>query len=105
MKAIIPVAGIGARLRPHTHSAPKVLLQVAGKAILGHILDQVTQLGVQSITFVIGYLGDMVREYVAEHYPDLQTHYVEQGAPRGLGHAIWMTRDLHADNEPLLIIL
>ena len=105
MKAIIPVAGIGARLRPHTHSAPKVLLQVAGKAILGHILDQVTCLGVQSITFVVGYLGEMVREYVAENYPDIQAHYVEQGAPRGLGHAIWMTRDLHPDNEPLLIIL
>ena len=46
MRAIVPVAGQGTRLRPHTHTAPKVLLHVAGKPLLGHILDELRQAGI-----------------------------------------------------------
>jgi len=77
MRAIIPVAGQGTRLRPHTHTVPKVLLQVAGKPIIGHILDQLQPLGIDELVLVVGYRGEMVQEYVRSHY-SYKTTYVEQ---------------------------
>lgn len=106
MKAIIPTAGMGKRLRPFTHSLPKVLLQVADKPIIGHIIDMMVDNGVGEITFVIGYLGDKIESYVKRNYPDLKTNFVEQPEAKGLGHAIYLTKDLHQDcDEPLLIVL
>ncbi|MBD3298184.1 MAG: NTP transferase domain-containing protein, partial [candidate division Zixibacteria bacterium] len=55
---IIPAAGVGTRLRPHTHTAPKALLQVAGKPILGHILDRLSSLkNLGTIYLVVGFLA------------------------------------------------
>ena len=54
MKAIIPAAGIGKRLRPHTHSLPKALLYVAGRPIISHILDEVTKLDISSVVLIVG---------------------------------------------------
>ena len=106
MRAIVPVAGTGTRLRPHTHTTPKVLLHVAGKPILGHILDELVAIGVDRISFIVGYMGDMVRTYVQAAYPDLQAEYVEQEERLGLGHAIWLARSTVTDpGEPVLIIL
>lgn len=105
MKAVIPVAGTGTRLRPHTHTAPKVLLNVAGKPILGHIIDQLLSVGVTELTFIVGYLGDMVRAYIKEDYPMVRAEFVQQEERSGLGHAIWLTRELHRDDDGLLIIL
>ena len=51
MRAIIPVAGVGSRLRPHTYTVPKVLLNVAGKPIIGHILDKIIEAGFDEATF------------------------------------------------------
>jgi glucose-1-phosphate thymidylyltransferase len=104
MKAIVPVAGIGTRLRPHTHTAPKVLLQVAGKPILAHILDELVRLGIREITFVVGHMGDMIRQFVAENYK-IKANYVTQDEPLGLGHAIYLTRELHYEDPAVLIIL
>jgi glucose-1-phosphate thymidylyltransferase len=53
VKAIIPAAGIGSRLRPHTHTAPKALLHVAGKPILGHIIDELMAYNIRDIVIVI----------------------------------------------------
>jgi len=106
MRAIVPVAGIGTRLRPHTHTAPKVLLHVAGKPLLGHILDELVGLNLRDVTFVVGYMGEMVRAYVESEYPQLAAQYVEQEERLGLGHAIWLARSTVADpDEPVLIIL
>ena len=104
MRAIIPVAGVGIRLRPHTFSRPKVLLNVAGKPILAHILDKVIAEGITSATIVIGYLGEMIEEYVRTHYPGLDVSFVTQSERKGLGHSIWMARETYSD-EPILIIL
>ncbi|MGH8500645.1 MAG: sugar phosphate nucleotidyltransferase, partial [Methylococcales bacterium] len=68
MRAIIPVAGVGSRLRPHTYSLPKVLINVAGKPIIGHILDKIIEDGFDEATIVTGYMGDQIREYVTSHY-------------------------------------
>jgi glucose-1-phosphate thymidylyltransferase len=106
MHAIIPVAGFGTRLRPHTYSLPKVLLNVAGKPILAHILDQIIADGVTSATIIVGYLGDAVRGFVHKRYPKLPVRFIEQTELLGLGHAIWMAReDIPADGKPLFIVL
>ncbi|MFA6434752.1 MAG: sugar phosphate nucleotidyltransferase [Elusimicrobiales bacterium] len=91
--AIVPVAGAGTRLRPHTHTYPKVLLTVGDKPIIGHILDEVSRAGIKKIYMVIGYLGDKIKAYVSEKYPRLAVTYIVQEEPKGLGHAIWITRN------------
>ena len=68
MKVLIPVAGAGTRLRPHTHTTPKTLLMVAGKPILGHILDTIKPLQVDELILVVGEKGDKIREYVDKNY-------------------------------------
>lgn len=106
MKAIIPTAGVGSRLRPFTHTVPKVLLQVADKPILGHIIDKLIENGVDEVTCVVGYRGDMIKDYVRKKYTNLTTNFITQEKPRGLGHAIHLTANLYKDNsDPLLIIL
>ena len=103
MKAIIPVAGQGTRLRPHTHTTPKVLLHVAGKPIVGHILDQLVTLGVSDLVMVVGYRGDMVQDYVNRHY-DFQAEFVEQRELLGLGHAILQTREAVQEGPGLIVL-
>ena len=103
MKAIIPVAGQGTRLRPHTHTTPKVLLHVAGKPIIGHILDQLVTLGVSDLVMVVGYRGDMVQDYVNRHY-DFQAEFVEQRELLGLGHAILQTREAVQEGPGLIVL-
>jgi glucose-1-phosphate thymidylyltransferase len=104
MRAIIPVAGIGTRLRPHTFTLPKVLLNVAGKPILGHILEKVIAEGVTEATIVVGYLSEKIREYVALAYPGFRVDFVEQEERLGLGHAIYLSRQA-LSGQPVLIIL
>jgi len=102
MKAVIPAAGIGKRLQPLTLTRPKVLIPVAGKPILGHILDKLIQSGIDEITLIVGYKGDMVIEYVRNNYP-IQVNFVDQKERKGLGHAVEMGLVDH--DEPVLIIL
>ncbi|MHB0994987.1 MAG: sugar phosphate nucleotidyltransferase [Elusimicrobiales bacterium] len=101
--AVVPVAGTGTRLRPHTHTYPKVLLTVGDKPIIGHILDDLEAAGIRKVCMVVGYLGEKIREYVAKNYSRLDVTYVEQAEPRGLGHAIWLTR--RAVTGPVLVLL
>lgn len=103
MRAIIPVAGFGSRLRPHTFTTPKVLLNVAGKPIIGHILDKVIQAGFDEATIVVGYLGEKVRDYVQNNYK-IEVDFVEQEEAKGLAHAISLAKDTMA-SDPVLIIL
>jgi glucose-1-phosphate thymidylyltransferase len=103
MRAIIPVAGFGSRLRPHTYTIPKVLLNVAGKPIIGHILDKIIADGFTEATIIVGYLGDMIREYISANYT-IRVDYVEQEERKGLAHAISLAQGTFTD-EPLLIIL
>ena len=100
---MIPVAGEGTRLRPHTHTVPKPLLRVAGKAILGHILDDVVELGIRDVVLIVGYRGQHIVDYVKANY-DLNVSFVEQRERLGLGHAIYLARDYVGD-EPMLVLL
>jgi glucose-1-phosphate thymidylyltransferase len=103
MKAVIPVAGEGTRLRPHTHTVPKPLLRVAGKPILGHILDDVVNLGIHDVVLIVGYRGGYIVDYVKSNY-DLNVSFVEQKERLGLGHAVYLTKD-RVGQEPVLVML
>jgi len=104
MKAIIPVAGAGIRLRPHTYTQPKPLIPVAGKPIIAFIVDQLIDAGIRDFVFVIGYLGDKIRLYLEQAYPDVRKHYVTQTDRLGSAHAIHTARE-HLDGvEEALIV-
>lgn len=103
MKAIIPVAGIGKRLRPHTLNIPKALLNVAGKPILGHIVDSLLSMGVKELIPIVGYKGELIREYLSSAYR-IPTTFVEQTEPKGIAHAVSLARP-YADGSELVIIL
>jgi glucose-1-phosphate thymidylyltransferase len=104
MKAIIPLAGKGTRLRPHTHHTPKPLLKVGGRPVMSYILDDIQELGVREVVFIIGYLGDVVREYVAREYPDLKPHYVVQEVQDGTAGALKLAEPF-ADEELLILFV
>ena len=81
MKAVIPVAGVGTRLRPHTYTQPKPLIPVAGKPLIASIIDQlVSDGGITEFILVIGYLGDKMRNYIEDRYPHLDVTFVYQEA-------------------------
>ena len=105
MQAIIPVAGAGKRLRPLTYTQPKVLISVAGRPILSYIIDNLRENGVTDFVFVIGYLGDKIKEYVEKNYPTINARFVTQEERHGLGHAIWMSRSCVDMQSPLVIQL
>lgn len=99
MKAIIPVAGAGAKLRPHTYTQPKALIPIAGKTILSFIVDQLREAGIKEFIFIVGYLGEKIQDYVENVYPDLTCHFVYQNQRQGTGHAIELTRSLVGNDE------
>lgn len=105
MKAIIPVAGIGTRLRPHTHTQPKSLIPVAGKPIIAHIVDNLCEAGITEFIFIIGYLGDKIEGFISANYPNNTNHFVIQTTGKGIAHAIWLAKDLIADEDEVLIVL
>ncbi len=104
MKAVIPAAGIGTRLRPHTLNKPKALLPVAGKPILAHIVDDLAAAGIDSFVIIVGFHGEAVRAWFAAERPHLDIVYIEQAQRLGLGHAIWTAREALGD-EPFFCIL
>jgi glucose-1-phosphate thymidylyltransferase len=99
MKAIIPVAGAGTKLRPHTYTQPKALIPIAGKTILSFIVDQLRDAGINEFIFIVGYLGEKIQDYVKTTYPDLTTHFVYQNERQGTGHAVELTKNLVGDDE------
>lgn len=106
MKAIIPVAGAGTHLRPHTHTQPKPLIPVAGKPILGHIIDNLIQAGITEQVFVVGYLKEKIKDYVQKDFGEkIQATFVKQEPRRGLGHALWVARQEIKGEQEVLIVL
>jgi len=102
MKVLIPLAGLGTRLRPHTYTKPKPLLNVAGKPVLAYILDRLVGVpDIEEIIFIVGYLGDQIEEYVDSHY-DFPTRYVEQAELKGQAHALYLAKDYLGG--PVLIV-
>lgn len=103
MKAVIPVAGAGVRLRPLTYTQPKPLIPVAGKPIISFLIDQLLEVGVEEFVFIIGYLGEKIEHYVRERYPNLNATFVVQNDRLGTGHALWTAREAFEDADEIVI--
>lgn len=103
MKAIIPVAGAGIRLRPLTYTQPKPLIPVAGKPIISFIIEQLRGIGIEDFIFIIGYLGEKIRYFLEQHYPDLNKVFVNQEERLGSAHAIWTAKEHYADADQVFI--
>jgi glucose-1-phosphate thymidylyltransferase len=102
VKVVLPIAGKGTRLRPHTHVTPKPLLKVGDKPVMSYILDDLQELGVDEAVFITGYLKEKVEQYVRDEYPDLTAHFVEQPVQNGTAGAVALARPWI--DEELLII-
>jgi glucose-1-phosphate thymidylyltransferase len=102
MKVIIPLAGYGTRLRPHTYTKPKPLINIAGKPVLGHILDKLQGLDISEYIFIVGYLGDQIADYINSEYK-LPARYVTQNEMLGQSHAIYLAKE-YLDDEPVFIV-
>jgi glucose-1-phosphate thymidylyltransferase len=105
LKIVVPMAGFGKRMRPHTWSRPKPLVSAAGKPILEHVLDGLKtapNADQAEMIFIVGYLGEKVENYMATEHPEIKAHFVEQKEMLGQSHAIAEAREyLHG---PTLIV-
>ncbi|MFN2604203.1 MAG: sugar phosphate nucleotidyltransferase [Gemmatimonadaceae bacterium] len=102
MKVIIPLAGKGTRLRPHTHITPKPMLKVAGKPVMSYILEDLEKLGdVHQIVYITGHLKEKVEEFV-HATSHIDSVFIEQKVQDGTAGAVALARD-YVD-EPVLII-
>lgn len=104
MKVVIPLAGKGTRLRPHTHVTPKPLLKVADKPVMSYILDDLRDLDVHEAVIITGHLKEKVQQYMSEEYPDFEAVYVEQKEQRGTADAIGLAEP-HVREEMLVIFV
>ena len=105
MKVIIPAAGTGTRLFPHTHTKPKPMVYIAGKPIIGHILDRMINLGPEEIILVVGYRKEQLISYVDEHYRDVfNIRYVNQDKRLGLGHSIYLALEQVRDSDIMIAL-
>ena len=105
MKAIIPVAGAGTRMRPFTYTQPKALMPIAGKPIISYIVDDLKRVGVSEFIFIVGYFGDKIVDYIKDNEPDISAEFVFQNNREGLGHALFLAKEHVNLNEEILIAL
>jgi glucose-1-phosphate thymidylyltransferase len=97
IKIVIPMAGWGTRMRPHTWSKPKPLVGVAGRTPLDFLMDMfksVPDVADAEFIFILSpYLGELhIPPFIAEHYPDVRAHFVVQAEMRGQSHALYLAR-------------
>ena len=105
LKIVIPMAGYGKRLRPHTWSRPKQLLSLAGKRVIEHVLDTFSTLPAKlqvEYVFIVRYLGDTIKTFMAEEHPDLKVDFVVQDEMRGQSHAIHLAKE-HIDGPMIMV--
>ena len=101
MQVIIPLAGKGTRLRPHTHLVPKPMLKVAGRPVMDWVMDKLAGLSVSEIIYITGHLKEQVEQYARSRYP-YPSRFIEQRVQDGTAGAINLARP-HV-KEPVLII-
>lgn len=101
MQVIIPMAGFGKRLRPLTHTRPKPLVNVAGKPVLGHVLDSLSELDITELLCITGYLGEQIENYIKKHYTIPARFFVQQEL-NGQSPAVYLCRDYASG--PVLVI-
>jgi glucose-1-phosphate thymidylyltransferase len=102
MKVIIPLAGKGTRLRPHTHITPKPMLKIAGKPVIDYVMEDLERLGnVEQVIYITGHLKEKVEQYARARYP-FPSVFVEQKVQDGTAGAVALARP-YVD-QPVFII-
>ncbi|MCZ7401021.1 MAG: sugar phosphate nucleotidyltransferase [Candidatus Methanoperedens sp.] len=105
IKVVIPAAGAGKRLFPHTFTKPKPMVYIAGKPIIGHILDRMIDVEPEEIIMVVGYKKEQIISYVDTNYSSLfNIRYVDQEEQLGLGHSIYVARDEIGDSGIMIAL-
>ena len=102
MKVIIPLAGKGTRLRPHTHITPKPMLKIAGKPVIDYVMEDLERLGnIEQVIYITGHLKDKVEEYARKKYP-FPSVFIEQKVQDGTAGAVHLAQP-YVD-QPVFII-
>jgi glucose-1-phosphate thymidylyltransferase len=101
MQVIIPLAGKGTRLRPHTHMVPKPLLKVAGRPVIDWVMDRLEGLDITELIFITGHLKQQVEAFARARYR-IPSRFIEQKVQDGTAGAINLARPYV--NGPVLII-
>ena len=104
MKVVIPLAGKGTRLRPHTYTTPKPLVHVGGKPVMSYIMDDLRELGVSEAVFITGYMKGHIEDYIAREYGDFTSHFVEQEVQDGTAGAVKLAEP-YIDEDLLIIFV
>src|SRR5882757_808547 len=106
VKVIIPLAGKGTRLRPHTHLVPKPMLKIAGKPVMAYILEDLQKLGnVNEVIYVTGHLKEKVEEYARTQFASLPAKFVEQKVQDGTAGAVKLAQPFVGNEEVLIIFV
>jgi glucose-1-phosphate thymidylyltransferase len=104
MKIIIPMAGMGKRLAPLTLHRPKPLVRLADQRLLDHVLNTFRALEEKyalEYIFIIGYLGEHIKEYMKDKHPQKKVTYYVQDQLMGQSHAIYLAKE--AISGPILV--
>ena len=104
MKVILPVAGKGTRLRPHTHTKAKSLVHVAGKTVLEHIIQRLEEIEVSEYLFITDENGHQIEEFMARKFPQLKCRYFVQEERLGPAHAVALAAPAVDAGEDLLVV-
>jgi glucose-1-phosphate thymidylyltransferase len=104
MKVILPVAGKGTRLRPHTHTKAKSLVHVAGKTVLEHIILRLVPLAVAEYIFIVDENGHQIEDFMKQKFPDLNCTYIIQKERKGPAHAVWLAASRVTAGDDLLVV-
>ena len=104
MKVILPVAGKGTRLRPHTFTKPKSLVRVAGKTVLQHVIDGLAKVDVEEYIIITDKNGNIIKQFVDEHYPNIKATYVTQTELLGPAHAVSLASPRISEGDDVLVV-
>jgi len=106
MKVIIPLAGKGTRLRPHTHLVPKPMLKIAGKPVMAYILEDLEKLGnVSEVVYITGHLKEKVEDYARTQFAKLPAKFVEQKVQDGTAGAVKLAQPFVGGEDVLIIFV
>lgn len=104
MKIILPVAGKGTRLRPHTHTKAKSLVQVAGKTVLEHIVERLLLLQADELIFITDENGQQIEQFMSRKYPQLNCSYIVQQERLGPAHAVALAAPRIVPGDDVLVV-
>lgn len=104
MKIILPVAGKGTRLRPHTHTKAKSLVQVAGKTVLEHIIERLRPLQAREYIFITDENGGQIEEFMGRTFPGLPCTYIVQKERLGPAHAVALAAPRIGKGDDVLVV-